>query len=119
MKPSIGRVVVFRSRTGTYSMPALISATVDTLHRPNVDAGHIPELTSDRHVHLTAFTAGIPGERSASSDPELGKANPPAGGTLQEWDVEEWAPVDADGAAFAAGDYTAQPAGTWAWPPRV
>lgn len=119
-RPSIGRVVIYRSRTGTYSMPALISATVDTLHRPNVDAGHVPDLTSGRHVHLTVFTPGILGQRSASTDPELGKANPPAGGSLQEWDIAEWEPrLDQAGDAFAAGDYTAQPPGTWAWPPRI
>lgn len=119
-RPSIGRVVIYRSKTGTYSMPAIISATVDTLYRPNVEAGHVPDLSSDTHVHLCVMTCGIPGERSANTSPELGRTNPPAGGTLQESDIPQYVPaLDTGGDAFWAGDYSAQPPGTWAWPPRV
>lgn len=119
-RPTLGRIVIYRSKTGTYSMPAIITATLDSLYQPNVDAGHVPALSSDQHVHLTVLTPGTPGERSAGTPLELGRAHPPAGGSMQEWDIDEFEPhLDAAGERFAAGDLSAQPAGTWAWPPRV
>lgn len=104
MTPTIGRIVIYRSKSGDYLMPALVAATADTLHRGNVEAGRIPDLSSDTHVHLTVFTAGTPGERNPGTDPGLGVANPPAGGTFQEWDI----PYAEDGSP-----------GTWSWPERV
>lgn len=63
MKPTIGRIVVYRSRTGGYDVPAIITATRDTLNRKVVQAGYVPDLTDDEHVHLTVFTPGMPGLR--------------------------------------------------------
>jgi hypothetical protein len=37
-RPSIGRVVVFRSRTGVYDVPAVVTATVDSLVSAGVEA---------------------------------------------------------------------------------
>lgn len=109
--PTIGRIVIYRSKTGDYVMPAIISATVDTLHQPNVEAGHLHGLSSPAHVHLTVFTAGYQGQVSQSTlenHPDLAnpaRRNAPAGGTFQEWDIP------------FSGDPT-EP-GCWSWPKRV
>lgn len=105
--PTIGRIVIYRSRTGDYVVPAIVTATADTLHRPNVEAGHIPDLSSSEHVHLTVLTPGKPGKRADATDfltesPHGRSEN--AGGVYQEWDI--------------AHDEDDTP-GTWHWPPRV
>lgn len=111
MLPTIGRIVIYRSKTGDYVMPAIITATTETLYRPNVEAGHVPDLSSDMHVHLVVFTAGMPGHvalTTAENHPELAdpsRRNHPYGGTYQEWDI----PWNADASA----------AGAWSWPIRV
>lgn len=115
----LGRIVWYRSKTGTYSCPAIISATTDTLYQPNVDAGHMLPLATHAHVHLTVCTAGLPGhvsddtarEHPALADPH--RPNKPAGGTYQEFDIPQW-DWEADG--VLTWDYADQPAGTWAWP---
>lgn len=53
MKPTIGRIVIYTSRTGDYEVPAIITATVDSLNPKGVELGHIPPLTASmpsRHV---------------------------------------------------------------------
>lgn len=120
MKPTICRDVIYRSRTGKYSVPAKINATVDTLFRPNVEAGYLDDLSSDTHVHLTVFTPGKPGRGPATPDFVDGSDKPVApnvGGLYQEWNVKYWEPTE-DFAATADG-YAVQPAGTWTWPPRA
>jgi hypothetical protein len=109
-RPTIGRVVVYRSRTGDYDVPAVISATQDTLFRPAVDARVMPDLESPAHVHLTVFTPGPQGKRHraenlspAQYEEQIGRSEN-QGGSYQEWQV----PYDADGAA-----------GTWRYPDRV
>ena len=67
-KPSLGRIVIFRSRTGDYDVPAIITATQATLNPKGVELGHIPRLSSPSHVHLTCFTAGVPGKRRDATD---------------------------------------------------
>jgi hypothetical protein len=107
--PTIGRIVIYRSKTGDYVMPAIVSATLDTLHQPNVDAGHMHPLSGPLNVHLTVFTAGYQGQVSQSTmenHPELAdpaRRNYPAGGTFQEWDIPY---SDTD-----------EP-GCWSWPVR-
>lgn len=107
MKPTIGRIVIYRSRTGNYDCPAKATATRETLHRPNVEAGLIADLSGDSHVHLTVFTPGKPGKRAAATDFKTesphGRAEN-SGGLYQEWDI--------------AHDDSAGP-GTWRWPERV
>lgn len=107
MKPTIGRVVIYRSRTGDYIVPAIVTATLDTLHRPNVEAGYIADLSSDEHVHLTVFTPGKPGKRAEAADflteSPHGRAEN-VGGLYQEWDI-----------AYDENDAP----GTWHWPERV
>lgn len=110
-KPSVGLIVVYRSRTGDYDVPAVVSATVDTLFAPAVDAGVMPGLTSPSVVHLTVFTPGPQGKRHRAenlSDADyehkgFGRSEN-QGGTYQEWQV----PFDADGGP-----------GTWRYPDRV
>lgn len=124
MRPVIGRMVWYRSKTGNYTLPAIISATTETLHRENVEAGHVPDLDSPYHVHLTVYTCGIPGERAEGVDPALGTGpGQPFGGTYPEWNVPHQHVVE-DGATYeevAGGGQHAdrQAAGTWMWPLRV
>lgn len=58
MEPSIGRIVTYRSRTGNYSCPAIITATVESLWPEGVERGEVPALSSPGHVHLHVFTPG-------------------------------------------------------------
>lgn len=124
MKPTIGRVVIYRSRTGVYSVPAIITATTDTLYQPNVDAGLMDGLTDDNHVHLTVLTPGRPGRRTAAAAIADGdfKVMPKeqhgisenTGGLYQEWDIPfDPTCLDVD------FDLEDQAPATWAWPPRV
>ena len=125
MKPTICRMVMFRSRTGKYTVPAVITATVETLNPEGValwertegQAG-VPPLSSEEHVHLTVFTPGKPGMRADAEDflveSEHGRGEN-VGGTYQEWDV----PLDPDVEdAIADGSENPQLPGSWAWPVR-
>lgn len=122
MKPTIGRIVLYRSRSLLgYTVPAIITATADTLHPEGVEAGHVPPLTGEDHVHLHVLSPAIPGEsplrplrredepaarwggwvpspRVADLRKQVETAERPAapnvGGGYQEWDVPqfEWGP---------------------------
>lgn len=116
---TISRAVWYRSRTGNYTVPAIVTATVDTLYQPGVDAGFVPPLSSETHVHLAVFTPGIPGKRKDADDflvesPHGRSEN--VAGTYQEFDVPFW---EADGPYTAEQLLDVQPPGTWIWPPRV
>lgn len=116
MRPGLAicRDVVYRSKTGTWSVPAKIVATIDTLYKPNVEAGHVPPLSSDDHVHLVCFTPGLPGhvsDETKREHPEL-TVQVHAPGIFQEHDVPFWQPQSD---AYA---YDEQPPGTWTWPAR-
>lgn len=119
-EPTIGRIVWYRSKTGRYSVPAMITATHDTLYPPSVEGGHIPALSSDTHVHLHVLTPGLPGHRLPDTDPSIGQANP--GGYYQEHDVPFWdshsnGPLDQRIMRVTGpGEESEQPAGTWCWP---
>lgn len=104
MKPTIGRIVVYRSRTGAYDVPAIVNCTTATINPRGVDAGHVPPLSSDEHVHLTVLTPGMPGLREGADDflaesPHGRSEN--VAGTYQEWDI-------------GPGDGPGQ----WRWPER-
>lgn len=110
MKPTIGRIVIYRSRTGDYDVPAIVNCTTETLSPKGVDAGHVPALSGDDCVHLTVLTPGKPGKRR---DAEDFKVESPHGrgeniaGCYQEWDI-------------APADDPSDPApGTWRWPERA
>jgi len=111
MVPTIGRIIIYRSRTGDYDCAAIISATRATLNVKNVEAGYIPNITDETNVHLTVFSAGKPGQGRTIANAEgdfLVKSehgySVNTSGTYQEWDVA----FDPDGGPC-----------TWRWPDRV
>lgn len=125
MRPSICRMVVYRSRTGAYEVPAVITATHDSLNPQGVNAyinsggvRGVPPLSSPDHVHLTVFTPGIPGQRATAEDFEGPRADAPisenVAGCYQEWDV----PLDGS-EAQPQEVVGIQTPGTWSWPQRV
>lgn len=106
MKPTLGRIVLYRSRTGNYDCAAIVTATKDTLDPEGVRMGHVPELSSEHHVHLTVFTPGRPGtSREQEGAVQLIGGPPPSmnqGGSYSEWNIPA---------------YLDDPApGTWRWP---
>jgi hypothetical protein len=108
-KPTIGRIVIYRSRTGNYDVPAIVSATTETLFVENVESGMIPGLSSDEHVHLTVFSPGPYGRRVEATDfkveSEHGR-NENMGGSYTEWNIAHAELVDGE-----------EPMpGTWRWP---
>lgn len=105
MKPTIGRIVIYRSRTGDYSVPAIVTATQETLNLKGVELGHVPGLYSASHVHLTVFTPGKPGMRRGADDFKIESQHERSenvAGCYQEWDI----PFDPNG----------QMPGSWSWP---
>lgn len=94
---AIGRVVIYRSRTGEYDIPAVVTATVDTLNPKGVEAWRssdgkkgVPPLGSDTQVHLTVLTPGIPGQRGDADDFQVVSEHPigeNVAGVYQEWDI--------------------------------
>jgi hypothetical protein len=115
--PTIGRIVIYRSRTGQYDVPAIVTATTETLNPKGVEAGHVPALSSEDHVHLTVLTPGKPGLRSTAQDflieSEHGRSENVAG-CYQEWDVpwQEAVPtIDVENLDPLPG--------TWRWPERA
>lgn len=118
--PSIGCIVIFRSRTGQYDVPAIITATVDSLNPLGVQAfeksggkAGVPGLSGDRCVHLTVFTPGLPGQRASAEDfiaaPSTGIIGENVAGCYQEFDVPEADPMST----------VSEAAGTWRWPVRA
>lgn len=60
MKPSLCRNVIYRSRTGDYSLAAMVIGTIDSLNPLGVERGQVPPITADTNVHLVVFTPGLP-----------------------------------------------------------
>lgn len=57
MKPSLCRMVVYRGKQGHHALrAAVIIGTVDSLDPRGIEAGAVPALDSDEHVHLHVFT---------------------------------------------------------------
>jgi hypothetical protein len=102
-KPTIGRIVTYRSKTGDYDVPAVVNCTVDTLSPKGVEPGHVPALSSDQHVHLTLFTPG----KQGTARPGNAVNNAAAGGTYQEFDIPP-----------ATSQENPEP-GDWRWPVRI
>lgn len=110
------RAVLYRSRTGNYTVPAVVNCTTQTIYQPGGDDDS-PALSSEDHVHLTVFTPGKPGMRMAGTDfvaPSSEPISENVSGCYQEWDIPYWAPPDV-ARSWRIAD---QPAGTWTWPPR-
>lgn len=143
VRPSVGRIVLYRSRTGSYTVPAVITAVAESLNPAGVEAGHVPALTGDGHVHLTVFAPGRPGMRGGAgdfvsesaaavryrealarglSDAEAREEGWPrsenVAGCYQEWDIPPALRNESNSACAApvADDF---PPGSWAWPERV
>lgn len=122
-QPTIGRIVTYRSRTGNYDVPAIVTATTATLVEIGVEMWResngekgVPPLSSPEHVHLQVFTPGIPGLRAGAQDfkaeSEHGRSEN-VNGSYQEWDI-------APDPGRTATDPTSEPTpGTWRWPDRV
>lgn len=111
--PTIGRIVLYRSRTGQYTVPAIITATSITLNPSGVKAGGVAPLTDSQNVHLTVFTPGKPGLRGNAQD-FVGRADAPisenVAGCYQEWDVP---PASEHG---PLADRDGQEPGSYRWP---
>lgn len=86
-KATLGRIVHYRGKQGLQTMrAAIVTATVDTLDRRGVDAGDVPPLTDDEHVHLWVYTPGAAGGFPEFNVPlghgdEAGDAIPPGSWT--------------------------------------
>ena len=120
--PTLTRAVLYRSRTGQYTVPAVVTCTSRSLNPAGVESGNLPPLSSDSHVHLTVFTPGKPGLRADAADFVVTNQQPISenvSGCYQEWDIPFWECPDAQLDLWLSGDYAQQPAATWAWPPRV
>lgn len=114
VKPTLCRAVLYRSKTGRYTLAADVIGVKSTLYQPGVDAGMVPELDSEMHVHLLVKTPGKPGGRLPDTDPSI--QSQPMGGTYVEYNIPFWDPTtEAPSSRWVADD---QPAGTWTWPPR-
>ncbi|WP_242908688.1 hypothetical protein [Actinomadura terrae] len=60
--PTLGRIVHYRGKEGLNAMrAAIVTADVHSLDPRGVEAGLIPALTDDMHVHLWVFTPGEAG----------------------------------------------------------
>lgn len=137
--PTIGRIVLYKVRADAgYLVPAMITATVDTLHPGGPEAfrrsdgrSGVPPLSSSDHVHLTVFSPGVPvvGPNSIPlpDDPLPQESLPPGASSLnlagcyQEWDVPFWEPVAQSLAQQAVPGAVPPPPGeqapgTWIWP---
>lgn len=108
---AIGRVVIYRSKTGTYDLPAIVNCTQASIDPVGVEAGHVPELTGPSRVHLTVFTCGKQGTAREGNEVN----NEAAGGSYQEFNIPQF--------VVEEGGTDAEPAqivaGTWRWPERV
>jgi hypothetical protein len=142
MKPTIGRIVIYRTdgRNGLiYDLPAIITVTKDT-HPGDYPDGRLnplPVPESEDHVHLTVFTPGGFGTSILPSGPEwqtevagtkidIPVANPssdlfpdskqlvPGSGTYVELNVPFFFP-DTD----SKHEFLDIPSRSWRWPERV
>lgn len=89
MNPTIDRIVIYRSKRNPYDLPAIVTATVDSLWPDGVASGQVPPLSSPTHVHLHVLSPG-------------------AESSYREHDV----PFDEARDAHV-------PPGTWRWPART
>jgi hypothetical protein len=96
VKPTLGRIIHYRGRQGLHTMrAAIVTATVDTLDPRGVEAGQVPALTDESHVHLWVFTPAASGINAGT-------------GGFPEFNVPQGLPGDGE-----------IPPGSWCWPPRV
>jgi hypothetical protein len=96
---AVGRVVTLRSVESGVDLPAVVTATTETLDQAAIEAGKVPELTSPKRVHLTVFSPFL--------------ADEDRGGAFQAFNVPQFVAPTGDGSA------TEIVAGTWRFPERV
>lgn len=104
--PKLGSIVTYRSRTGLYDVPAIVTATQATIYVDNIEKGLIAPLSSVRHVHLTVFSPGPTGKRAEATDFKVESPHGRGeneGGSYPEWDIPEY-----------TGEDEPEP-GTWRW----
>lgn len=120
MKPTIGRIVIYRTdrRNGlTYDLPAIITCTFDS-HPGDYPDGHsnpLPKPKDENHVHLTVFSPGGFGTTIDNSDQppvndeefKTAAVMTPGSGTYVEHNVP-MAPLDTDDPEKMKR--------TWRWP---
>jgi hypothetical protein len=104
-RPSIGRIVLYRSKTGDYDLPAVITGTRDSMSamglvRTSQEEGERLVLSTDTHVHLEVMT---PGEK----------------GRYQEHNVPQHAATLAESIGVRREGRPEPEPGTWRWPERV
>lgn len=58
MRPKVGAVVLYRARTREYVLPAIVTATIDSLDRRGVVRGDVPDIMGEEHVHLNVMSCG-------------------------------------------------------------
>jgi hypothetical protein len=75
LKPTTGRILRYRGNIGYNAVrAAIVTADVETLDSRGVEAGDIPGLDSDEHVHLWVFT---PGEGGGFTEYNVAQGNGP------------------------------------------
>jgi hypothetical protein len=104
-RPTIGRTVIYRSRTGDYDLPAIITGTRETmssvgLARADSEEGQRLILSTETHVHLHVFTPG-------------------AQGSYQEHDVPMHPATLAEHIGVRRETRAQPEPRTWRWPERV
>ncbi|WP_326637299.1 hypothetical protein OG884_26580 [Streptosporangium sp. NBC_01755] len=73
--PTTGSIVRYRGKQGFNAVrAAIVTADVYTLDPRGVEAGVIPALDSDQHVHLWVFT---PGESGGFTEYNIGPGQEP------------------------------------------
>ena len=78
MKPTIGRIVLYRGKLGLQCLrPAIITCTKGTLN----PTGMIRVLDSDTHVHLHVFTPSEQGSFTELNIPQSSDPTDPEPGT--------------------------------------
>lgn len=104
---SIGCVVIYRTSIGDYDMPAIVTATKDTLK--GVELGYVPDLSSGDHVHLIVFSPVLGTQHGSANVLAVRGEN--VSGCYQEWNIPRWE-------AGRAGEQRASSKpwpGSWRW----
>lgn len=70
MLPTVGRIVIYRAKTRGYPLPAVVTATRDTLDPIGLELGDVPPLEDDTTVHLHVMTPGDQGSYTEHQVPQ-------------------------------------------------
>lgn len=88
----LGATVHYVSRTGSYEVPAIVTANAMTINQANVDLGLLPGLQNEGRVHLLVMSPGPSGRRAGATDFKVESQHGRSenqGGTYTEWDIPE------------------------------